>query len=97
MSVPLSKVLHRDQLRSTLTTITANLLRPSCRDRRLGPSTMQLQLQYLRQLGRQRRARAWMGVVAAGGVLCSSAASAQEKTPPQVTEKARLVLPDNIQ
>jgi quercetin dioxygenase-like cupin family protein len=31
------------------------------------------------------------------GGVCSSAAVAQEKTPPQVTEKARLVLPDNVQ
>jgi quercetin dioxygenase-like cupin family protein len=38
-----------------------------------------------------------MSVVAAVGVLCSSAAFAQDKTPPQVTEKARLVLPDDIQ
>jgi hypothetical protein len=38
-----------------------------------------------------------MSVVAAVGVLCSSAAFAQEKiSPPQVTEKARLVLPADI-
>ena len=38
-----------------------------------------------------------MSVMALIGVLCSSAAFSQEQTPPQVTEKAQLVLPDNVQ
>ena len=92
MSQLLSKVLHRDQLRAT---VCANLLRPTSRDTCVGTTTVQLQ--HLCQAGRQSRARAWMGAVAVVGVLGSSAAFAQEKTPPQVTEKARLVLPENIQ
>jgi quercetin dioxygenase-like cupin family protein len=95
MSQLLSKVLHRDQRRAILSTVSANLLRPTSRDTCVGTNTMQLQ--HLCQVGRKSRAQAWMNVVAVVGVLCSSAAFSQEKSPPQVTEKARLVLPQNVQ
>jgi quercetin dioxygenase-like cupin family protein len=45
----------------------------------------------------ESRERGWISIMAMIVVASSSVAFSQEKTPPQVTEKARLVLPDNIQ
>ena len=86
----LSRVPHRGQSGAISATVSTSLLLRTRRYTSMGIATMQLDRP-------QSRARGWMSVVAVVGVLCSSAAFSQEKTPPQVTEKARLVLPDNIQ
>jgi quercetin dioxygenase-like cupin family protein len=96
MTRVLSIGLHRDQPGAISTTLSTSLVRIGRRATTTGPNAVRPE----RPLRRVRPAN-WtppaITVVAVVGALCSSAVFAHEKTPPQVTEKARLVLPDNVQ
>jgi quercetin dioxygenase-like cupin family protein len=92
----LAKARHRDQPGAISTTVPASLLRTARCGTNIGRNDVDPERSLCR-LDLQNWTRSWIGALAVVGVLCSSAAVAQEKTPPQVTEKARLVLPDNVQ
>jgi hypothetical protein len=90
-----AKALYRDQPGAISTTASTSLLRIGRRATSIGINAVQLEHTRCRV-----RPKNWtpggMIVVAVVGVLCSSAAFSEE-TFPQVTENARLVLPDNVQ
>jgi quercetin dioxygenase-like cupin family protein len=92
----LSRAIHRDQPGATSTIPSTSLVRIGGRAATTGVDAVRLERPF-----RRIRPACWtlgpMTAMAVVGALCSSAVFAQEKTAPQVTEKARLVLPDNVQ
>jgi quercetin dioxygenase-like cupin family protein len=91
-----AKALHRDQAGATSTRVSTSLLHIARCSTNIGRNAVPREHLFC-HIGRGNWTFGWVIVAAVVGGVCSSAAVAQEKTPPQVTEKARLVLPDNVQ